>query len=88
MMVSDDRDSSAEQVRRVCGMVEGIVPTDHPADAIRGLAVFIESDDILDFAREVEQGNGVVEPLLGGQSLDHVGSVDKDPDRDMYEVQP
>lgn len=79
LMTSED-----EKVSRICGMVEGIVPVDHPSEPLRGLAVFIESDDIWTFANDVEQGK--VEPLAGGQSIDFVGTVNKDPDRDLHDL--
>ena len=78
--------SQDEKVSRICGMVEGIVPVDHPAESLQGLAVFIESDDIRSFVGDVEEGK--VDPLVGGQSLDHVGMVNKDPDRDLHDLQP
>ena len=81
LMTSED-----EKVSRICGMVEGIVPVDHPTEPLRGLAVFIESDDIWNFAKDVEQGK--IEPLAGGQSLDFVGTVNKDPDRDLRDLSP
>ena len=57
---------------------------DHPLK-LWGLAVFI-SDDIRDFLKDIEEDK--VDPLLGGQSVDHVGTVNKDPDRDLHNVQP
>lgn len=39
----------------ICGMVEGIVPQEHPESFLRGAAVIIESPDILDFIKSVER---------------------------------
>ena len=83
VMTSEGEDQKAS---RICGMVEGIVPVDHPVEALQGLAVFIESDDIRDFLKDIEEDK--VDPLLGGQSVDHVGTVNKDPDRDLHNLQP
>lgn len=69
---------------KIVGMVEGIVPTNHSVPELQGLAVFIESDDIQDFVLDIESG-GKVEPLLGGHSLDAVGSLPGDPDRFLHE---
>lgn len=57
---------------KVCGMVEGIVPTNHPDDGLKGLAVFIDSKIITKFIDDVEQG--IVEPLYGGDIAITVGS--------------
>lgn len=32
----------------ICGMIEGIVPVEHPTEAIRGSPVIIEAIDILE----------------------------------------
>jgi hypothetical protein len=70
---------------QIAGMIEGIVPMEHPVPELQGLAVFIDSDDIRDFVREVEGGR--VEPLLGGHSLDVVGSSPGDPDKYLHEYE-
>lgn len=60
----------------VCGLVEGIVPTNHADEQLRGAAVFVESDDIAAFLRDIELRK--VTPLVGGEAAQHVGS-DQDP---------
>lgn len=39
----------------ICGMVEGVVPPEHPDETLRGSAVIIDSVDILDFVGNVER---------------------------------
>jgi hypothetical protein len=59
-------------------MVEGIVPLDHPEEHLRGVAVFVEADEIRRFLDRIE--NGEVEPVVGGQIINEVGA-DQDPDK-------
>ena len=66
-------------------MIEGIVPVEHTIPELQGLAVFIESDDIRDFVKDVEAGQ--VKPLLGGQSLDAVGNSPGDPDKYLHQYE-
>ena len=58
---------------------------EHPVPELQGLAVFVESDDIRSFIAEVEAGK--VEPLLGGHSLDVVGSSPGDPDKHLHQYE-
>ena len=67
VLVSSNGDKS-----KVCGIVEGIVPTNHPSDDLKGLAVFVDSNIITKFIDDVEQGK--VEPLYGGECAIEVGS--------------
>jgi hypothetical protein len=63
----------AEQgVSKVCGIVEGIVPTSHPSDDLKGLACFVDSKIISKFIDDLEQGK--VQPLMGGECAIAVGS--------------
>lgn len=57
---------------KVCGIVEGIVPTTHPSDDLKGLAVFVDSNTITKFINDVEQGK--VAPLYGGECAIDIGS--------------
>ena len=65
-------------VGAVCGIIEGIVPTNHPNDDLKGLACFVDSKTITKFIDDVEQGK--VKPLYGGECAIAVGS-DQDVDK-------
>jgi hypothetical protein len=66
---------------KVSGLVEGIVPTNHPDDKLKGLAVFVDSKIIRNFIDDVEKGKII--PLLGGDCAIHVGS---DQDNEKMDV--
>lgn len=69
-----DRDKSAV----VCGMVEGIVPADHPNQSLAGAAVFVESQDILELLDKIESGS--MQPVVGGEVLRKI-SADQNQDK-------
>lgn len=59
---------------RAAGMLEGIVPTDSPAIDHRGLAVFIEAEEIEKFVEEIDMCAVPAERhLQGGHAARHVG---------------
>ncbi len=62
----------------VVGMVEGIVPADHPQVGLREAAVFIEAGDIRNFVNDVEEGK--IEPVDGGDIQSFIAN-DKDPEK-------
>lgn len=64
--------------KRVHGLLEGIVPQDHPTASLRGLASFIESLEIASFLRDLERGR--IQPLVGGDALEVIAR-DKDPEK-------
>jgi hypothetical protein len=66
----------------VCGIIEGIVPTDHPTESLRETAVFVESGEIRAFVKAVE--NYEIQPLIGGYAQRIVAS-DQDPDKMQLE---
>lgn len=72
--------SSASEVveDRLVGLVEGIVPSEHSNEDIRGNAVFVEANEMREFLVEIEAGQVV--PVLGGQVMETVG-IDQDPDK-------
>lgn len=73
---------------KVVGLLEGIVPVDHPSADLRGLAVFVENNTISQFVNDVENKlesrdlsnkiNDRVVSLVGGKAAIAV-SKDKDP---------
>lgn len=71
-----DKDVDTSAV--VCGMVEGIVPADHPDESLAGAAVFVESQDIRDFLTGVE--SGVVKPVIGGEIMKFI-TMDQNPEK-------
>lgn len=62
----------------VRGLLEGIVPTNHPVAEIQGAAVFVESGDIRDFLRQIEAGS--VQPINTG-SVTEIVAQDQDPEK-------
>jgi len=60
----------------VVGLLEGVVPADHPQALLRGAAVFVEAAEILRFLRAVEAGQ--VTPRRGG-GAGEVVAADQDP---------
>jgi len=62
----------------VCGMLEGIVPLNHPSAALQGLASIIEGSTIATFLSSIEMGTA--RALEGGDAQKHVAN-DKDPDK-------
>jgi hypothetical protein len=40
------RKNTGDTVPRICGLLEGIVPTDHPVEGLRGLASIVDSVEI------------------------------------------
>jgi len=72
----------------ICGMVEGIVPTDHPSDELRGAVSMIEANDILKFVKDVEEGSDDVVQLVGGSSSEHVGEESMKTEKDELVKDP
>ena len=70
----EDRDKSAV----VCGMVEGIVPADHPDEKLAGAAVFVESQDVVELLDRIEAG--LVKPVVGGDVLRRI-AMDQNEDK-------
>jgi len=68
----------------VCGVVEGIVPTNHADDKLKGLAVFVDSKIIRNFVDDVESGKII--PLLGGEAAIHVGSDQDEEKMDVAKI--
>jgi len=68
--------NSGKKVVEVVGLLEGVVPADHPQALLRGAAVFVEAGDILRFIRAVEAGH--VKPVRGGKAMQLV-AADQDP---------
>lgn len=62
----------------VRGLLEGIVPANHPSPDIRNAAVFVESGEIRDFLRQIEAE--AVEPLRIGDVTSHV-AADQDSEK-------
>ena len=62
---------SAPHLKRnsVCGMLEGIVPSNHPIPQLQGLAAFINSREIATFIAKVEAGSEDIIRLEGGEAL-------------------
>jgi hypothetical protein len=52
-----------------CGMLEGIVPLEHPIPEFRGLAAFISSLEVSTFIANIEAGCDSVVKLEGGEAL-------------------
>lgn len=74
----------------ICGMIEGIVPNDHPNHVLRNLAVIIESNEIKSFLKDVEEvknnnlrSSEKVCVLFGGESLDDLEA--NTPDMSIYD---
>lgn len=66
---------------RVLGVCEGIVPLDHAIEALRGAAVYVESDAIAEFVEDIEQQRGpATSGLLRGEAWLAVGR-DQDPSK-------
>lgn len=68
---------------KACGLVEGIVPLNHPQTAIQGLAVYVEGKEIYDFISNIEsnslEDNGI--SLLRGTEALKAVSSDQDPEK-------
>lgn len=62
----------------VRGMVEGIVPANYPAEDLRNTAVFVESEEIRQFLRQIEAGD--VKSIPTGMVAKIVG-MDQDEDK-------
>ena len=71
-------EGSEKHMGQTVGMVEGIVPLDHPDLHLRGAAVFVETDQIRRFLDRIESGEE--QPVRGGQIASSVGS-DQDPSK-------
>jgi hypothetical protein len=82
------REGGSSSDALVCGLIEGIVPSDHSVEELQGSAVFIESDDIHEFIAEVERGpekdkegsEVKYDMLVGGHVVEHVANNMKDED--------
>jgi len=70
-------------VDKAAGILEGIVGMESPAVDYRGLAVFLEAQDIAHFISEVE-ADVVKGVLCGGEAAQFVGA-DQDPDKMDWE---
>jgi len=71
----------------VCGLLEGIVPVNHPARELQGLASIVDSRQIAAFLDDVEAGADALAAkghvaLVGGEAALHVGS-DDDPKKGL-----
>lgn len=62
----------------VRGLLEGIVPANHPSPDIQNAAVFVESGEIRDFLRQIEAE--AVEPLRVGD-VSSIVAADQDPEK-------
>lgn len=60
---------SGRGAKTICGMLEGIVATDHPITELRGLAAFIGSNELALFLAKIEAGAEDVLRLEGGEAL-------------------
>lgn len=74
----------------ICGMVEGIVPEDHPQESLRGKAVIIDSVDILQFIEGVEsfvagEERDDIVHLKGGEIAYETIGVEAVAEKDKYE---
>jgi len=79
LIATGSQHSSAKQQKQlVCGLLEGIVPTDHAVEELRGSAVFVEGPQILRFLQDIERGT--VTPLEGGDAAAFIGQ-DQDPEK-------
>lgn len=65
----------------VRGLLEGIVPTNHPSAEIAGTGVFVEAGEIRRFLQQIEQDE--VEPLTVGDVAEIVG---QDQDQDKMDI--
>lgn len=65
------------------GLVEGIVPREHPTASLQELAVFVESAEMQSFLDDIETGK--VQPLIGGHSISIV-SQDQEGSSDLGSV--
>eukprot|EP01039_Chlorochromonas_danica_P007690 gene7690-8497_t len=72
-------DPSEFQMPYVAGLLEGIVPANHPDARLRNLAVFVESPEIASFLKEIEENRA--EPLLLGEVGRTAVGADQDPDK-------
>ncbi len=61
-----------ESMKIICGMTEGIVPSNHNVEKIRHAAVFVESGQIRQFLNDIEADQ--IEPLVGGYAQSIVGA--------------
>ena len=57
----------------ICGLLEGIIPVDHPEVALRGLGSIVDNATILGFLRDIE--GGVDRMTTQGHVLLQVGGV-------------
>ncbi|KAJ1439300.1 hypothetical protein B484DRAFT_444095, partial [Ochromonadaceae sp. CCMP2298] len=77
-------DGEAPGLLVVCGLVEGIVPAEHPVVELRGSAVFVEGPEIHSFIADVEAG--IAQPLMGGQAASFVGADQDEAKMDILKV--
>lgn len=72
-------DPSESHMPYVAGLLEGIVPANHPDARLRNLAVFVESPEIASFLKEIEENRA--EPLLVGEVGRMAVGADQDPEK-------
>ena len=83
----NDGNTDGSSVGAVCGLLEGIVPVDHPVRELQGLASIVDSRQIAAFLEDVEAGADALAAkghvaLVGGEAALHVGS-DQDPEKSL-----
>jgi len=78
-VLSEERETAGE----VVGVVEGIVPLDYPLEAVRGMAVFVESPVISEFITEIEEDSDIGKASLLAPSTPvwTVVGADQDPEK-------
>eukprot|EP01038_Epipyxis_sp_PR26KG_P003973 gene3973-5693_t len=76
--VNPDKKSYIKTKTFCAGIIEGIVPMEHPDNNLAGTAAFVEAKVIAEFLSDLESGH--IKPVVGGEIIDTVGA-DQDEDK-------
>ena len=76
--------STDGSLKIVCGLLEGIVPSNFSQERLRNAAVFVESGQIREFLADIEEGR--IEPMESGSVQSIVGKNQGDTADDLRRV--